>query len=37
VAAIVKDCMESAVRLVVPLEVKMKIGKTWGSLKNYSM
>jgi DNA polymerase I-like protein with 3'-5' exonuclease and polymerase domains len=29
VAAIVKDCMENALELRVPLAVKMAVGETW--------
>ena len=32
----VKECMENAVLLNVPLQVKLSIGKTWGSLQTYS-
>lgn len=32
VALIVRDCMESAVNLRVPLQVSMKSGRTWGSM-----
>ena len=28
-----KNCMESTVDLLVPLEVKVSIGRSWGHLK----
>lgn len=35
VALVVKECMEGAINLCVPLEVKMKAGQSWGSLSDY--
>ena len=35
VSAVVKQCMEGAINLCVPLEVKMKSGPSWGSLTDY--
>ncbi|XP_068648888.1 helicase and polymerase-containing protein TEBICHI isoform X2 [Aristolochia californica] len=32
---LLKESMETAVSLLVPLHVKMKVGKTWGSLEPY--
>src|SRR5689334_11084110 len=37
VAAIVKDCMEGAVSLRVPLQVKLSSGAAWGSLSPYQL
>ncbi|KAG8375552.1 hypothetical protein BUALT_Bualt10G0111900 [Buddleja alternifolia] len=34
-ALLLKTCMESAVSLLVPLPVKLKVGKTWGSLEPF--
>lgn len=36
-AMIIKECMENAVRLSVPLPVKLKSGYSWGQLKEYSL
>lgn len=33
VTQIVRSCMEEAVQLRVPLKVKVKVGKNWGSLQ----
>lgn len=30
---ILKDSMENAIKLKVPLPVKMKVGKSWGKMK----
>ena len=35
VALVIKECMEGAINLCVPLEVKMKVGQSWGSLEDY--
>ncbi|KAI3468240.1 hypothetical protein Pfo_024903 [Paulownia fortunei] len=32
---LLRTCMESAVSLLVPLPVKLKVGKTWGSLEPF--
>ena len=32
---IVKTSMENAIKFDVKMQVKLKIGKTWGSLKTY--
>ncbi|KAL9230313.1 hypothetical protein vseg_005682 [Gypsophila vaccaria] len=32
-ASLLKLCMETAASLLVPLQVKVKVGKTWGSLE----
>ena len=32
VAAIVKSCMENAVKLTVPLQVKVEVGVSWGEM-----
>ena len=32
VAGVVRDCMENAIALRVPLKVKLHTGDTWGSL-----
>ena len=33
VAGIVKSCMENAVKLIVPLEVTIEVGSTWGNMQ----
>lgn len=33
----IKQCMEGAVRLKVPLKVNMKIGGTWGGMQAINM
>jgi DNA polymerase theta len=33
---IIRDCMENCVKLKIPLQVKMKIGKDWGNMDDYS-
>lgn len=37
VAAIVKECMENAVQLLVPLQVKLSTGSDWGNLQPYDL
>lgn len=37
ISVIVKECMEGAINLCVPLEIKMKSGPTWGSLSDYAV
>ena len=32
VARIIKECMENAVLLTVPLEVKLTVGSNWGEM-----
>ncbi|KAK9742156.1 hypothetical protein RND81_03G151800 [Saponaria officinalis] len=32
-ASLLKTCMETAASLLVPLQVKVKVGKTWGSME----
>ncbi|KAG7540631.1 Helicase superfamily 1/2 ATP-binding domain [Arabidopsis thaliana x Arabidopsis arenosa] len=34
-AMLLQTCMENAVSLLVPLHVKLKVGKTWGSLEPF--
>lgn len=34
-ARILKYCMENSVKLSVPFPVKLKIGTSWGTLKEY--
>ena len=36
-AALVKDCMEGAVKLSVPMPVKLHVGPSWGQLQPYQM
>ena len=36
VAKTVKNCMENALNLKVPLQIQLKIGKTWGKLEHFS-
>ena len=36
VAGIVKECMEGALQLRVPLEVKIKVGERWGKMEEYT-
>jgi hypothetical protein len=35
IAKIIKESMESAVMLEIPLEVKLRIGSNWGDLEPY--
>jgi DNA polymerase-1 len=35
VAALVRECMEKALELAVPLEVELKIGENWGEMQPY--
>ncbi len=37
VANIVKESMEHAFELRVPLPVKVKVGTTWGNLEDYKV
>jgi hypothetical protein len=37
ISIIVKECMECAINLCVPLEIKLKSGPTWGSLSDYTI
>jgi DNA polymerase I-like protein with 3'-5' exonuclease and polymerase domains len=37
VASIVKESMEQAYKLRVPLPIKMKVGTAWGNLKEYQI
>ncbi|EFA81626.1 DNA polymerase theta short isoform [Heterostelium album PN500] len=37
VALIVKESMESAAKLSIPIPIKMSIGKCWGSLQSYEL
>jgi hypothetical protein len=37
VANIVKSCMENAVKLDVPLQVKIEIGSSWGHMSPYAV
>ena len=36
-AALVKECMEGAVKLSVPMPVKLNVGPSWGQLQPYQM
>ena len=36
-AALVRDCMEGAVKLSVPMPVKLHVGPSWGQLQPYQM
>lgn len=36
-ARIIKECMENCVKLKIPLQIKMKIGKDWYNMKDYSV
>ncbi len=36
-AALVRDCMEGAVKLTVPMPVKLHVGPSWGQLQPYQM
>ena len=36
-AALVKECMEGAVELTVPMPVKLHVGPSWGQLQPYQM
>ncbi|KAF1858617.1 hypothetical protein Lal_00044650 [Lupinus albus] len=35
-AMLLQTCMETAISLLVPLQVKVKVGRTWGSLDSYT-
>ena len=37
VAVIVKESMENAFKLSVPLPVKVKVGQAWGDLQEYNI
>lgn len=34
--AVIKECMENAAALSVPLPVNVRVGETWGALRPYS-
>lgn len=36
-AALVKECMEGAAELSVPMPVKLHVGPSWGQLQRYQM
>ena len=36
-AALVKECMEGAAELSVPMPVKLHVGPSWGQLQPYQM
>ena len=37
IARLVKRSMENCIRLNVPLNVKMKVGKSWGSMESFEV
>jgi DNA polymerase-1 len=37
IARIIKNCMEGAIQLKVPLQVKLEIGEKWGMMKSYTL